>query len=143
MRTFLLTLLIMCWASTALAQQSIHYTYDATGNRTGRSIFNLMIREMDESEDEQNNTNNRMTSDWKVIAAPNPTHGLVQVLIRSLREFGQCTLTLADSMGRIVLTVNTSQTLTTLDMTALADGLYLLRADIDGTLAAVKIIKEK
>lgn len=112
MRTFLLTLLIMCSANTALAQQSIHYTYDATGNRTGRSIFNLMLREMDESEDEQNNTNNRMTSDWKVIAAPNPTHGLVQVLIRSLREFGQCTLTLADSMGRIVLTVNTSQTLT-------------------------------
>ena len=143
MRTFLLTLLIMCSANTALAQQSIAYGYDASGNRTSRSVYIPMLRVTDESEDEQNNTNNRMTSDWKVIAAPNPTHGLVQVLIRSLREFGQCTLTLADSMGRIVLTVNTSQTLTTLDMTALADGLYLLRADIDGTLAAVKIIKEK
>lgn len=143
MRTFLLTLLIMCSANTALAQQSIAYGYDASGNRTSRSVYIPMLRVTDESEDEQNNTNNRMTSDWKVIAAPNPTHGLVQVLIRSLREFGQCTLTLADSMGRIVLTVNTSQTLTTLDMTALADGLYLLRADIDGTVAAVKIIKEK
>lgn len=143
MRTFFMTLLIMCSANTALAQQSIAYGYDASGNRTSRSVYIPMLRVTDESEDEQNNTNNRMTSDWKVIAAPNPTHGLVQVLIRGLREFGQCTLTLADPMGRIVLTVNTSKTLTTLDMTALADGLYLLRTDIDGTVAAVKIIKEK
>lgn len=143
MRTFFMTLLIMCSANTALSQQSIAYGYDASGNRTSRSVYIPMLRAMDESEDEQNNANNRMTSDWKVIAAPNPTHGLVQVLIRGLRSFGRCTLTLADPMGRGVLTINTSQTLTTLDMTALADGLYLLRADIDGTVAAVKIIKEK
>lgn len=143
MRTFFLTLLIMCWASTALAQQSIHYTYDATGNRTGRSIFSLMLRETDESDEEQRNTESRMTGEWKVIAAPNPTHGLVQVHIQGLHEFNNCILTLIDVTGRTALTETTSQRLVTLDMTALADGLYLLRADIDGTIVVVKIIKEK
>ena len=135
MRTFFLTLLIMCVAKTTFAQQSIHYTYDATGNRTGRSIFSLMLRETDESDEEQRNTESRMTGEWKVIAAPNPTHGL--------HEFSHCILTLIDVTGRTALTQTTSQRLVTLDMTALADGLYLLRADIDGTVVTVKIIKEK
>ncbi len=143
MRTFFLILLIMCVAKTTFAQQSIHYTYDATGNRTGRSIFSLMLRETDESDEEQRNTESRMTGEWKVIAAPNPTHGLVQVHIQGLHEFNNCILTLIDVTGRTALTETTSQRLVTLDMTALADGLYLLRADIDGTIVVVKIIKEK
>lgn len=143
MRTLFLILLIMCVAKTTFAQQSIHYIYDATGNRTGRSIFSLMLRETDESDEEQRNTERRMTGEWKVIAAPNPTHGLVQVHIQGFHEFNHGILKLIDLTGRTALTETTSQRLVTLDMTALADGLYLLRADIDGTVVTVKIIKEK
>lgn len=142
MRTFFLTLLIMCVVNIAFAQQSIHYTYDATGNRTGRSVY-IPSRETEESDEEQRNTESRMTGEWKVMAAPNPTHGLVQVHIQGLHEFNNCILTLIDVTGRTALTETTSQRLVTLDMTALANGLYLLRADIDGTVVVVKIIKEK
>ena len=142
MRKFLLTILIMCTATSVFAQQNISYIYDAAGNRTSRSIY-IPTRELDESDEEQRNTENRMTGDWKVIAAPNPTHGLVQVHIQGSHEFSHCILTLIDLTGRTVLTETTSQRLVTLDMTALADGLYLLRVDIDGTVAVVKIFKEK
>lgn len=142
MKTFFLTLLFMCATNIAFAQQGIAYGYDAAGNRTSRTVY-IPTREMDESDDEQRNTDNRLTGDWKVIAAPNPTHGLVQVHIQGLHEFNHCLLTLIDVTGRTALTETTSQRLVTLDMTALADGLYLLRADIDGTVVVVKIIKEK
>ena len=142
MRTFFLTLLLMCAVNMTFAQQSIAYGYDASGNRTSRSVY-IPSRETDESDEEQRNTDNRMTSDWKVIAAPNPTHGLVQVHIQGLREFNHCILTLIDVTGRLALNETTSQRLVTFDMTALADGLYFLRADIDGTVVVVKIIKEK
>lgn len=142
MRIFLMTILIMCTANSVLAQQNISYGYDAAGNRTIRSVY-IHSREMDESNEEQRISDHRMTSDWKVIAAPNPTHGLVQVHIQGLHEFSHCILTLIDVTGRTALTQTTSQRLVTLDMTALADGLYLLRADIDGTVIVVKIIKEK
>ena len=142
MRTFFLTLLIMSATNLAFAQQSIAYGYDAAGNRTSRTVY-IPTRETDEADEEQRNTENRMKGDWKVIAAPNPTHGLVQVHIQGLHEFNNCILTLIDVTGRTALTAITSQRLVTLDMTALADGLYLLRADIDGTIVVVKIIKEK
>lgn len=142
MRTIFLTLLITCATDIAFAQQSIHYTYDATGNRTNRSVY-IPSRETDESDEEQRNTDNPMKDDWKVIAAPNPTHGLVQVHIQGMREFSHCILTLIDVTGRTALTETTSQCLVTLDLTGLADGLYLLCADIDGTVVTVKIIKEK
>ena len=142
MRTFFLTLLLMCAVNMTFAQQSIAYGYDASGNRTSRSVY-IPSRETDESDEEQRNTDNRMTRDWKVIAAPNPTHGLIQANIQGLREFNHCIITLIDVTGRTALTLTTSQRLVTLDMTALADGLYFLRADIDGTVVVVKIIKEK
>jgi hypothetical protein len=79
MRTFFLTLLLMCAVNMTFAQQNIHYVYDASGNRTSRSVY-IPSRETDESDEEQRNTDNRMTSDWKLIAAPNPTHGHMTIM---------------------------------------------------------------
>lgn len=138
----LLTLLLTCTIGDSHAQQQIYYGYDAAGNRTMRTTYNIYQSRSLEETEENGEADNSLASGWRVTVAPNPTHGLVQVMVSGLGGFDSCTMTLVSASGQAVLTTATKQVLTTIDMTSLANGLYLLRADIDGTAISTKVIKE-
>ena len=142
LRLSLLTLLLAGMIGDSHAQQQIYYGYDAAGNRTMRTTYNIYQSRSMEETGEDREADNSLASDWRVTVAPNPTHGLVQVMVSGLGGFDSCTLTLVSASGQAVLTSATTQALTTIDMTSLANGLYLLRADIDGTAITTKVIKE-
>lgn len=142
LRLLLLTLLLTCTIGNSNAQQQIYYGYDAAGNRTMRTTYNIYQSRSLEETGEDGEADNSLAPGWRVTVAPNPTHGLVQVTVSGLGGFDSCTLTLVSASGQAVLTTATKQVLTTIDMTSLANGLYLLRADIDGTAISTKVIKE-
>ncbi len=125
------------------AQQRIYYGYDAAGNRTTRTAYNIyQLRSVSNTPDDDGEETNALASEWRMLVAPNPTHGFVQVLITGMGDPSQCTLTVVSAFGQSVLLADARQGITTLDLSALADGLYILRTDIDGTIMTAKIIKE-
>ncbi len=142
LRLSLLTLLLAGMIGDSHAQQQIYYGYDTAGNRTMRTTYNIYQSRSLEETEEDGDADNSLASDWRVTVAPNPTHGLVQVTVSGLGGFDSCTLTLVSASGQAVLATATEQALTTIDMGFLANGLYLLRADIDGTAVTTKVIKE-
>lgn len=142
LRLSLLTLLLTCTIGNSHAQQQIYYGYDAAGNRTMRTTYNIYQSRSLEETEENGEADNSLAPGWRVTVAPNPTHGLVQVMVSGLGGFDSCTLTLFSASGQAVLTMVTKQVLTTIDMTSLANGLYLFRTDIDGTAITTKVIKQ-
>lgn len=144
MRKFILFVSMLCVAAGLRAQQPIAYTYDAAGNRTGSAVYIYRGEMEDEAEsDDENGSDNLLDVGIHVTAAPNPTRGYLQVYVQELAgEDGTCTLSLFDVSGRRVLKQQTSSPLTTLDLTAQGEGLYLLRADLGEDSATLKILKE-
>lgn len=144
MRKFILFVSMLCVAVGLKAQQPIAYTYDAAGNRTSSAIyFNRGEMEDEAESDDENDSDNLLDVGIHVTAAPNPTRGYLQVYVQELTGGeGTCTLSLFDVSGRRVLKQQTSSPLTTLDLTAQGEGLYLLRADLGEDSATLKILKE-
>ena len=144
MRKFIFIAISLCMPAGLRAQQAIAYSYDAAGNRTDRSsvFYSLMSEDELMQGDEAEGTRDLDMHRYHVLAAPNPTRGYLQVRIPELTDDTPCLLTLFDSMGRKQLSLSTTQVLTTLDLTSLAEGLYLLRADIGEETTTLKIIRE-
>lgn len=141
MRILILFPMLFCsWA--VLHAQGIYYSYDAAGNRTGNlSYFSANSLE-DGQLQEGDEANGLSRSRYHVTAVPNPTRGYLQVQVMGLEEGDACQLSLYDVSGRRVLSCATSRVLTTLDLTAVSPGLYLLRVDVNDETETLKIIKE-
>ena len=144
MRKFILFVSMLFATAGLRAQQPIAYTYDAAGNRSSSALYFYRGEMEDETEsDDENGSDDLLHVGIHVTVAPNPTRGYLQVYVQELaNEEGTCTLSLFEVSGRRVLTQLTSSPLTTLDLTALGDGLYLLRADVGEESVTLKILKE-
>jgi len=143
MRRFILFVSMLCMSAGLHAQQTIAYTYDAAGNRTGRAVYTSRDEQEDELQSDEYGQDGLERSLYHVTVAPNPTRGYLQVYVQELEDGDVCMLSLFDVTGRCVQTQSTRQMLTTLDLTTLGDGLYLLRVNIgEEDIAVVKIIKE-
>lgn len=134
-----LSLLILTLTASVAVQAQIGYTYDAAGNRTGSNIVVYRSETDEESEDEMDNA---VLQRYHVTAAPNPTRGYLQVQVLELQDDDRCILSVFDASGRKILSQGTSRVLTTLDLTSLEDGFYLLRVDVNDETTTIKIIKE-
>ena len=132
---FLLAALIVPSASWA---QQIAYTYDAAGNRTSRDIYIAPRLLNEQSEDETESLFRR----YQVCVAPNPTNGYVQVRIMNFDETSSVSIALFDVAGVQLQTLRPTSEMTTLDLTSLGAGIYLLRITIDGESQTEKIVKE-
>ena len=142
MRNLILFAMIACMPAGLHAQQAIAYTYDAAGNRTGRGVYYSLTEMEGDVQSEENAANGLERSLLRVTAMPNPTRGYLQVQVLDLQEGGCCQLSLFSAAGSRVLSLSTSQVLTTLDLTALPDGIYLLRAEMGDDSQSLKIIKD-
>ena len=120
------------------AQSSINYTYDAAGNRILReqAYYRGGL-----SRDSLSARDNRLGS-IIISVAPNPTNGPITVTLTGLQESDVCTLTIYDSLGKILLSTTTTNETTSLDISSQPTGYYFLSATVREEKLSYKIIKE-
>lgn len=131
--------LLFVGCATAHAQTSITYHYDAAGN----CIHRLSSTQSQQSNQRQQGgtLRSRMHS-WNVQFTPNPTSGPLRVSILGLTSDDRCTITLHATSGAQLLAMDTSTETTTLDLSAFANGFYIMVVSINDEKTFWKIIKE-
>ncbi|MBP6730527.1 MAG: T9SS type A sorting domain-containing protein [Chitinophagales bacterium] len=73
---------------------------------------------------------------------PNPTSGTMQVTVSGTNAYQYLTLTLVDITGRVVLTESNVAATTTLNISAMANGIYFLQLQGEGVALTQKIVKQ-
>lgn len=130
-------MVLLCLPIKLNAQQGIAYTYDAAGNRTGSSAI-LRAQNNAKQQSEEYEMSRMMSSTYQVSVTPNPTRSYVQVRISGLEDGDVCSLSLFDSTGQMVFSEKTRNSQTSIDLTALGIGIYLLRAEFHSNSSRTK-----
>ncbi|MCB0645889.1 MAG: T9SS type A sorting domain-containing protein [Saprospiraceae bacterium] len=131
-----LTLIAFLGLSFTLSAQCLEYTYDAAGNRTGRSNVCTLLREEKvadrsfiEIEEEAKNA---------VIVSPNPAMDRINV---SAKGFGvNASTVVLDVSGRQV--IQPTSVLEQIDISGLVPGLYVVVVSDERRRVAVTFVKE-
>jgi hypothetical protein len=172
LRSCALTCLTVFLCAFANAQNSVSYTYDASGNRISRTINMKMFapppqdsteKAADDPEDSvaivqgmedetpQEIYNNEKTQEVYTDALaqtlitiyPNPTRGLLTVKISELPKHAASSLTLFDMQGRVITQQQSLADENKLDISAQPVGTYIMRIAIGGEVVSWKIIKSE
>lgn len=124
------------FSSFLLSAQCIEYTYDAAGNRTGRSNVCTLLRE--------DNTAVRAASESindekeEVIVSPNPAMDRINV---NIKGFGiEASMMVLDAAGRQVMQPKAISE--HVDISGLIPGLYVIVVSDDRRKVAVTFLKE-
>ena len=132
-------LLLFVGCATLHAQTSITYQYDDAGN----CIHRLSGAQGQQSNQrQQGSTMRSRMRGWSVQISPNPTTGPLRVSILGLTSDDRCTISLHTPSGAQLLAQETSTETTTLDLSALTNGFYIMVVDVNDEKTFWKIIKE-
>ncbi|MDR2824080.1 MAG: T9SS type A sorting domain-containing protein [Prevotellaceae bacterium] len=144
-KTLLISLLAVFFASTAAAQ-TIRFAYDPAGNRISRTIVLNAPAAAPQLQSQQVETPpyvEQLASDLQVRIFPNPTEGLLNVEIVGLSSDDVAPqIAVFAQSGQQLLNLNTSGTLTPVDLYAFPAGMYILRLTVRGKAETYQIIKK-
>jgi hypothetical protein len=128
----------------------IDYTYDQTGNRINRSIPTIVVFKRGKFENafEKNPENINPKNSSKIAEIsfnvyPNPSNGQVNIkttnfyLANSLAK-----IELINSIGEIVFTGEVKESLSSIDLSDLASGTYILRIQTEVLTETFSLIKQ-
>jgi hypothetical protein len=125
-----LLFILICISSaqfSSLLGQAITYTYDPAGNRTEKVI--LLMKSSSVEQGTEPLTDKSFAS-MEMLIYPNPTKGNLIVEIKpngQMESFDEKILfSLYDVSGRLIKQVNGETGVTTIDLNAEKDGMYLL-----------------
>lgn len=135
---FTLFLLAVPFASQA---QTLYYKYDASGNRTERSIH-LDNKSM--VNDSSNVVIEDKTFDDEVIRIyPNPTRGMLEVEIPADPEKQEeIDITVTNITGQVIVKKRREPNITTIDLSSQPAGIYLMIIRKGKEISQWKIIKQ-
>lgn len=143
----LLVLTMLCSAVGLKAQNvTVNFEYDENGNRTRRYIELKKVEENGKSLDTEE------TEGWlaevsetmqgaELSIYPNPTSGLLNVNIASTENSTSFHLTLSTLSGTIIEERSSAGGHTQLDISQLAQGMYLLTVSTPGERRVWKVVK--
>ena len=130
-----------------LLAQTIHYEYDASGNRTKRYIT-LPGKSAVANDSIQNDDSFKKEEfvDWldkmKITVYPNPTQGNLSIEIANLPENPDAILSVHSIDAQLLQKTEIHETATRLDFTPYPTGVYILRI-VSGTKKVEwKIVKQ-
>ncbi|MCQ2303221.1 MAG: T9SS type A sorting domain-containing protein [Bacteroidales bacterium] len=141
----LLVLAMLCAAVSLKAQNAtVHFNYDANGNRTMRYLTFQKVEENGKSTDADNEA---LPSAIDFIASsqvslyPNPTYGKFTV---ALTEMGEMNIlaTLSTTTGAVIQQCKLTDLQSTFDLSGQPAGVYLLRLSTDEETQVWKIVKQ-
>jgi hypothetical protein len=121
------------------SQNTIRYAYDASGNRTERTI--VLATKSAEAKTETFFTEELAERTIKIY--PNPTDGFLKVEIGNTEGIKNCTITIsAINTGKQVKKQKATLPVTDIDISNQPFGVYVMLIDIDGEYTSWKIIKK-
>ena len=118
----------------------MEYSYDNAGNRTKREIVFTRSEAM---EDEENvKSFSEMVSEHEIQIYPNPTEGDLNVSISNISNDNQAAITLYDISGRLLKKEDATTGRVNIDISGVANGIYIMQIMIDEKVTTWKIIKK-
>lgn len=137
MKNFILTGFLSLLPILLSGQNTVKFTYDASGNRTKREIVltkSAVATKLDILTEE--------LAKRTIKIYPNPTEGQLKVEVSDFDECKSVGLIIVNMQGQIVLRKKMSSATEELDVSSEANGLYTLQINIDGEKSSWKIIKK-
>ena len=124
------------------AQTSFTFAYDASGNRTSRTIAlkSAFIPQNDTIVAKQK-TFEDLIGNRPVKIYPNPTNGLLQVELPYIENLN-ATIRVFGSQGALIKEVKVKDFTTDINLSQNPNGLYILRISIDDLSSEWRIIKD-
>lgn len=142
MRKSILTVFLLLFALTIKAQQKLAYTYDNSGNRESRTIVLANKSAAVINEESSSEFFEETVGDKQVKVYPNPVQS---ELILSVSGYGETVVGkyfLYRNDGALLMLQKLTSEKTTVDMSHLHSGFYVLRLVINGEESTWKIVKE-
>ena len=125
MKYLVLSILFVVAPFVGYSQTTLHFTYDDAGNRTSRTI---VVRSL-QAPDYDMNTSVDLYEDVKVRIKELSTDFL-QVEILGLNN--SANISIYDASGKTFLSSEISETVSSIDVSVVPRGVYVLRIGIDG-----------
>ncbi|MES2656523.1 MAG: T9SS type A sorting domain-containing protein [Bacteroidota bacterium] len=123
------------------------YTYDANGNRLTRTPIDVTLLSksviIDSTQNKNNTLINNASSNFKINIAPNPTTSFVNVTVQStdVKEKFEFEYTITSITGALIQKNKVSANSTDIDLSGIADGVYLLKLTTNNKNFIYKIVK--
>ena len=135
-------LLFLVFSSTNIFSQTINYTYDNAGNRTGRDTIQIGGRGSLKSATVQKVIKDDTFAKQSIKIYPNPTQGLVEIEIPEDPENNsRIQLIVSDIRGRVIISQPRESGRITIDLSSQPNGLYILNIKKGSLISQWKIIK--
>ena len=119
-----------------ITSQTITYSYDACGNRINREI--ILSRSIDTSE----KTFEEKLSENTIIIYPNPTEGLLKIEIKGWEQSENQSISVYNSNGGLINNTIITSSITEIDLSECANGIYILTITYNNDISNWKIIKK-
>ena len=133
----LVTLLCSLLATIVVSSQELRYSYDDAGNRISRTIFiglksaDVQIKEIAETIGQN-----------EIKIYPNPVESLLLISIKGFENEVVSEYFVYNLSGSLIRREKVTSELTTLDMSSLRRGTYVLQLSMNGEKRAWNIVKE-
>ncbi len=135
-------ILFLLVPTISMAQSSVEFAYDKSGNRIQRQVIVLGTKSATVA---TANNPEKDLYEWKeqeIKIYPNPTEGLLSVSISKLESLTEGTIAVTDLEGRVILTRRIESGLTAVDLSGQPSGYYLMRISVGSETSTWKIIKK-
>jgi len=125
--------------------QNVSYTYDAAGNRTGRSIVTTQLRSSTQPVEEVEKTTTSTSEtlvDFSVRIFPNPTEGKIRIDINNLPDGETANLNLYNVSGHLIVSKKNVASSTEINIHGHHKGVYILKVIAGKQQKEWKIVKK-
>ncbi len=150
MKSFLLLFSFCACALLTYGQsQTIHYSYDASGNRTRRYLGTVMMSARMVTKSATDKTapapppvETSLDEEFFVKIYPNPTQGVMRLDVLGAADFENAGYTVYDLNGKVVKAGQSLSASQLINIEHLPNGTYVLSLQLKGKHAQWKVIKE-
>jgi YD repeat-containing protein len=134
-----------CTFNTLAQTRTITFTFDATGNRTTRTITLSSKKAPADSTLQQNQAQQQFTDELgelKLSLSPNPTKGLINLRFQNVTERMQARVDVYDLAGRLVFSKTNITAVSEIDLSSAPHGIYILKINAGGKVSEWRVVKE-
>ena len=142
-------ILFITFTFQALQSQTVHYSYDANGNRIRRWV--TVVKLLEDSSQVQKDSSTKIISNADVqhqkdVVAiyPNPTKGLLDIKITGMKPGQTSECVFYSLAGKELMRKKLSETLSRVDIGTFPPGTYIVNLILyDGRVEKWKVVKEQ